>query len=84
MDGVSDRLSFTYSHIEVVVQRLLTLLFKRVPVATVSERRDDAVHGEVCEVSLPKQRLHSLLRLSKESSPAEARSCFLLPTVSRQ
>ena len=42
------------------------------PVATVSERRDDVVHGKVCEVSLPKQRLDDLLRLSKDFSPVEA------------
>ena len=31
------------------------------------------VHGEICDVSLTEQCLDDLLRLSKESSPAEAR-----------
>ena len=40
--------------------------------ASVSERRDDVLLGEVCQVSLPKQSLDDLLRLSMEFSPVEA------------
>ena len=57
---------------EVGIQRLLALLFKSVSVAMVSERLDDVVHGEVCEVFLTKQCLDDLLRLSKVSSLVEA------------
>ena len=35
-------------------------------------RLNEVVQGEVYEVSLPKLRLDDLLRLSKESSPADA------------
>ena len=72
VDVVLDRVSFTLSHIEEVVQRLLPLLFKSVPVAVLSENRDDTVHSEVWEISLPKQSFDKLLRLSKESSLIEA------------
>ena len=64
---VLDRLSSALSHIDVVVQRLLTLLFKSVPVAIVSEEFDDVLHSEVCEVSLAKKCLDDLFGLSKES-----------------
>ena len=55
------RLSITLSHMEVIVQRILAPLFRSVPVAIVSECHDDVVHGEVCEVPLPRQRLASIL-----------------------
>ena len=50
---VLDRLKRIFAHISIVVQ---ALLFNGVPVAIVSERLD-VVNGEVCEVSLTKQRL---------------------------
>ena len=92
VDVVLDRVSFTLSHIEEVVQRLLPLLFKSVPVAVLSENRDDTVHSEVWEISLPKQSFDKLLRLSKESSLIEAwpearfrlPPCLRPPTFSRQ
>ena len=72
-------------HIEVVAQRLQTFLSKSVPIAIVSERLDDGVHSEVREVSLPKQRLDNLRRLSKKSSLVEAWPMAKLPlTFSRQ
>ena len=49
----------------------MTFLFDGVPAVIVSERLD-VVHGEVCEVSLTKQCLDELLRLSKGSSGVEA------------
>ena len=58
-------------------------------VAYVSDRHDDVVNGEVCEVSLAKQRLDRLLRLSKESFhvvelPKARFRVVIPPTVPRQ
>ena len=54
------------SHLEAVVQRLLTLLFQSVSVTIVSERLDDVVRVKFARVSLPKQRLDNRLRLFQE------------------
>ena len=72
VDVVLNRLSFSLSHFEVVVQRCLAFLFRGVRVAVLPERLDDVVHGEVCEVSLPELRLGGLLRLSRASSLVKA------------
>ena len=69
MKLVMDRLSFTLSHITAVVQCCLTELFKRVSVATVSERLDDLTTVKCATSPQPSD---NLLRLSKESSLVEA------------
>ena len=59
------------SHVEVVIQCLLSLLLRKFSTTFVFEALNDVVHCELCNILCSELRFHNGLRLSVQTSPIQ-------------
>ena len=68
---VLNAFSLALSHVEIVIQCLLSKLFKKFSITVVFEALNDVVHCELCNNLCSELRLHNDFRLSVQTSPIQ-------------
>ena len=68
---ILDAFRLALSHVEVVIQCLLSKLLKKLSITVVFEALNDVVHCELCNILCSELRFHNGLRLSMQTSPIQ-------------
>ena len=68
---IQDAFRLALSHVEVVIQCLLSKLLRKLSISVVFEALNDVVHCELCNILCSELRFHNGLRLSMQTSPIQ-------------